>query len=566
MLGGAENSLLGGDFIAPAEGPVAFRRDQVPLDSDTMSTLSKHLATLAQGLDLGTDESFRTVAQMLALATALDPGNGRARDLLSEFKKGNSPHSSDQGAFEKSRDRIWKAIAWLERPEAGSQGRALASCLLDIIIVADPRNPRTEALRAEGERGAWAGWVPLLADYRPKVEIKPKPEDRPPRETPFTQPSIGLTKALVSTVLWKNVSNDDSPKWIQVSAPLRMKAEVIQENDDHSSQFSLIIGPESDYGPVQGLAPTILQLLKKQHNNLPAGQRVKIAGDSLEMSMRSGKRQSISAAAAVLASAAISGREPDATIIGTVDSSGNFKLPSGFWNQLLALSPGYGGRLVLPAAAADYLPSMLALGKPQFFMDYEVLLAADFKELLEMSAKTPSEPMANAKTQFREIREKMGTQPLGQYVANSFVRRRLVDLYTAAPYHFSAKMLAIQGAGNRPAFLPKVVLGAEIRIAIEPLNWIIKMDSTEFDKSDLDRLESSYETCRTQLERLVRYAEKKDQILITHAQELLPKVRTLERTARSRGEYYPSYEAVLRSQKDLSDACDRLTDELAAGE
>ena len=40
---------------------------------------------------------------------------------------------------------------------------------------------------------------------------------------------------------------------------------------------------------------------------------------------------------------------------------------------------------------------------------------------------------------FREIREKAGTQAIGQYVANSFVRRRLVDLVQSSARPFFRK-------------------------------------------------------------------------------------------------------------------------------
>ena len=79
-----------------------------------------------------------------------------------------------------------------------------------------------------------------------------------------------------------------------------------------------------------------------------------------------------------------------------------------FWYQLQALGKGKGQRLVLPAEAAAYLPSILAMEKPEFFFDYEVLLASDFKQLLDLTAKKPKEPLASATAKFREIRERAG--------------------------------------------------------------------------------------------------------------------------------------------------------------
>lgn len=557
-------ALFAKNFEAPAEGPVAFRRDRMPLDTDTMAGLSRQLVTLSQGLTMGSDVNRHAIAQMLALATALDPGNVRARDLIGICENGGPRGAADPVLVDKSRSRVWQLLAWLETAEAGSQGRALAACLTDILIVADAANPRSEALAAAGEHGAWAGWVPELAAYQPKAEVKLKPpEITKPNET---KSGVLLEKAQVFTMLWKRMGTTEPARWLQAPAAIQMTAERIRAEEGAGKPFALIIHAPADMGAVTGLVPTITRLLKNQHNSLPAGLRVTVGGDALDMSLRSGKRQSISAAAAVLASAAISGREPDATILGTVDETGVFKLPSGFWNQLQAMGPGNGGRLILPAAAAEYLPSMLALEKPQFFLDYEVLLASNFQELLDLSAKTPAEPLAKVSAQFREIRDKIGAVPLGQYVANSFVRRRFVDIVQAAPDHFSAKMLALQGAGNRPAFLPRVVLASELRRAIESADWLTKPGDPALQEADLDRISTTYDTCHLQVERLVRYAEKNDKELFVSVQDLITTLRSLDRAAKARGEAYLIMSGVQSAHVAVTRAYAKVNEELTAAE
>ena len=194
----------------------------------------------------------------------------------------------------------------------------------------------------------------------------------------------------------------------------------------------------------------------------------------------------------MLASAAISGREPDATILGVVDETGAYKLPAGFWNQLQALGDGSGGRLILPAAAADYLPSMLALERPELFFQYEILLAKDFPELVRFSEKAPDDALVKTMAKFREIRDKANLQAIGQYVANSFVRKRLVEVTQEAPFHYSAKMLAIQGAGNRPTVIPRMVLAAELQRAIAPMEWMMKSRNLNMNPEDLGRLGFTY--------------------------------------------------------------------------
>jgi hypothetical protein len=556
----AATAAFAGNFAPPAEGPVAFRRDRIPLDIDTLAAFSQQLVTLALGLDVETAANRRSVAQTLALALALDPGNTKARELIAEFATEQRPAVADPAQVVKSQTRIWELLDWLETPEAGDQARALASCVTDVLLVSDPDHPRAESLRSSMEHGAWKGWIPELSAYEPPV-VKNIEPDPVPKETPIAKSGILLAKARVLTPLWAKSGNSN---WVLVSAPLQMTAKMHEADaEGEVKPFSLTIGSSHNGNSLSSLAPPLIRLLQKQHGSLPAGAEVHIGGNALDQSSQSGKRQSISAAAAALASAAISGKEPDAMIIGTVDEKGAFKLPSGFWGQLQSLGPGTGGRLILPAAAAEYLPSMLALEKPRIFLDYEILLAADFKELLELSAKTPPERLVKASALFREIREKAGNQSLGPYLANPFIRRRFAEIAQDTPYHQSAKMLAIQGAGSRPTHVTRTVLAAELRRAIEPMEWIVKRDNSSFQSSDLKALDTTSEACKPQIDGLARYTENHDRVLWEQARDLVAGIRQLDRAIRGRGEYYAVNAAIASAHSSLARDYGTLAADLA---
>lgn len=557
------------DFVAPAEGPVAFRRDMVPLDAETQANLSRQLGLLAAGLDTSTGAARRTAAQMLALATALDPANTAARELIASLQGGTHQPNANPEETAKFQARIWQYIGWLETPDAGDQGRALAACLADVIALSDPDHPRAEAILAAGERGAWAGWVPPVSAYETKAVAKDEPLPDPVKpEAKAAQ--ITLTKAEVRTPMWQRVmkeipnepGNHAPPQWALSSAPLRMNARKAHED---SEEFSVVFRTAEDGGSLQQLGITIRNLLKKQHGELPAGWEIVISSEELQKSLLSGKRQSVSAAAAVLASAAITGREPDATIIGIIDEQGAFKVSSGFWDQLVSLGKGNGGRLVLPTAAAEYLPSVLALEKAQFFLDYEVVLAADFQDLLRLSAKTQDESTARATVKFQEIRSKSGSQPIGQYVANTFIRRRLAELAQEAPYHFSARMLAIQGAGNRPTQLPHSVLVPEMRRAIAPVEWLVMQPERfpgQIQNAIIERIAQTYESCRSQIDGLDRYVTKEDRELFLRVKEMVAIIRTLERAVRSRGEQDVIMESVTSARELLVENYKGIADSL----
>jgi len=171
-------------------------------------------------------------------------------------------------------------------------------------------------------------------------------------------------------------------------------------------------------------------------------------------------------------------------------------------------------------------------------MDYEVILAADFMELVEFSAKIPQGKLATAAGKFLEIRQKAGGQDLRQYIGNSFVRQRLATLAQESPYHLSAKMLLIQSSGTRPTLVSRSVLAAELRRAIAPVHWIHELQDHQFRETDLGKIGRSYEAARTQVDGLLRYAAKNDKLLVENTQQMVIGVRNIERAARSRGEDY----------------------------
>jgi hypothetical protein len=173
--------------------------------------------------------------------------------------------------------------------------------------------------------------------------------------------------------------------------------------------------------------------------------------------------------------------------------------------------------------------------------------------------------MAGVSAKFREIREKAGSQPAGQYVANPFIRRRLADLSLEAPYHFSAKMLAIQGAGNRPTEIPRNVLASELLRVIAPMAWIVDRSNSieDGDKPfNLDQLSATYESCRLQVDALDRYLRLDDRELVLRVKNMVALIRTMDRAARARGVEYQVRDAAENARSVLIRAHRAVVEEL----
>jgi hypothetical protein len=548
LLAGFLIAMAGGvchaEFAAPAEGPVAFRRDRVPLDADTLTALSRHLTTLARTQPMATPAERRTLAQLLALAQALDPGNAACRGLTTACRNGSHTPLEDPAGRSRSQAKIRQLADWLKLPQAGGGGQELAACLQDVATATDPGQP-TVALT---EAGAWTGWVPEIAAYEPRPKVT---DEQPASSTPPTvepaSPTVMLPHAAVGTLAWKKSGERGTAEWLQVPTSLSMDTSAAE---DPSSRLSIRIGPRDT--PLEETARMIDTLLRKYHGDLPRGLRIRINCDELSNSPAASSPLLSSAAAAMLASAAITGREPDAFVLGKVDESGALTLPRTFWEQLLALGPGNGKRLVLPASAAGLLPSLLAIGNPGIFMDYEVLLARDFRHLLDLTAKEPPAAVAAASAKFRVIRDRMGNEDVRAYVANSFVRQRFAELAQEASYHASAAMLLIQGSGQRPTLVSRAVLTAELIRASNALSWILKTQDRDFEAWEQDQLEKTQDAYRKRLDELAALAAKTDQDLLESARALQQPLRDIERAQRGRGEYYLKMEAMWRARAVFS--------------
>ena len=89
----------------------------------------------------------------------------------------------------------------------------------------------------------------------------------------------------------------------------------------------------------------------------------------------------------VLAHAALTGVEPDATVLGVINNSGKLTSPRYLLYVVKKLREGGGGRLVIPADSAEFFAALLTLEDPDFFLKYEVFIASGPEEMARLCAK-----------------------------------------------------------------------------------------------------------------------------------------------------------------------------------
>ena len=78
-------SLPADVYVGPDPATALFRRDRIPIDTDTMRELSRHLTDLARREMAQEPVQLRATAQLLAIAVRLDPANRPARGQGENF-------------------------------------------------------------------------------------------------------------------------------------------------------------------------------------------------------------------------------------------------------------------------------------------------------------------------------------------------------------------------------------------------------------------------------------------------------------------------------------------------
>jgi len=534
-------------FEAPAEENPPFRRDLLPIDADSMAALSGDLSVLVHGMPLKTPAERRAAAQSLALALALDPANSGARDTISALGGGNLLPPADPAKLTKAKARLWQIHAWLKTPEAGADGNLLGDMVGDAASVLDPSNPVATVLSDSPEKGQWADWVaPLSAfgknavaknDTDPFEDIEP---DMPAPDVPAEgKPSIALEAASVSSVLF--VFDEESESWELRPATVEMTATPVG-----SGAFAVAVagvppsvvavaGVPAAVDPLRALVSLpIRAAVEAYHVGLPGDGLVSLTTNGGGNYSFPRNRTNMTGPGFILANSAITGAEPDATVIARLDDGNALVAPEFCWRLVSALTKGKGGRLVVPPGTEEYFTAMLTLENPGLLLKYEVLVASTPKEFMEFCAKVPSVKNAAAFASFQEIKAKAQGTGMGAYLANRFVRQRLQEIVDALPNHLSAKLLAIQGAGGRPRLLTRKVLAAEIWRAIAPIESLARLDVQLAEAESVAEMDKLYESMRADLDNVERYADTSDRDLVTEGKDVTATVRTLARALRGR--------------------------------
>lgn len=554
-------------FIAPTDN-APFRRDQLPIDVETMKQLSSQLATLCATLDSEDTSQQRTAVQFLALAQALDPVNRNAQEMLDRLGQGKNPTAPGANDLTLAKTRAWRTQSWLATDEAGKDGKSLALCLGDVLAKVDPEHP--SAVAYKNEQGKWNEWVanadqfakkgePTVAQNEEKSEEKMTDEEDDGDDDDKTndkEVTFALNTASVATPLM--IYNQDTKAYDLKLLPLTLSTTIDEEYEDF--RYHLKDVDEDRIRPaLLAINKSTVPWLKEKFQGLPRGGVVNLALPPKEYYSTRRNGENLSAAAAVLAHASLSGQEPTGVVIGIVQPDGKLALPPNGWQLIRSLSSAPGNRIVLPKSSAELLLGLLTLDDLAFFMKHDVILADNIEELITLSKKTPDANLAAALSNFAGIREK-ATSTIGPFVTNQFVRGRLETIAAAMPNYASAQFLLIQARGKRPAQLSDKVTAHEIRTALAPLKALIDLygDDDENTYPSNTQMQSAHESCRAALDPLDRLIASTERQLYGEALDLANTARTLARAMKKVREKGFDEDSKGFHDKSLSDSVSTL--------
>lgn len=518
--------LLAAVYVPPDQSKSLFKRDLLPLDTDTMRELSGHLTSLARR-DIGQDPvHWRATAQLLAIATRLDPANRPARDLGTRLAAGDVRPPPTGIDFGPARDRTWTIVDWLLQPEAGDEGQLLGHQLLDAMRVVDPRHPLARRHHADGEAARWRGIVADLDRFQAAPPTSPAdPPDEgvpcpPPPPPQVRRPPIKLREASLATPLF--LYDNELRMQLQLT---RLSMRI--EETPTQAPLSFTLTPELAGPLLETSRQRVRASLERTWPDLPLGANALLDTGEWRYASRNGT--ALTGPVSLLLHAALDGSplRSDLVLLSDLKDDGSLARPTWSWDYLITLRHAEGGRLLVPPDLQPELRAMIALESPEFFRRWEVLVVSSLDAALAIGrAEGSPEGLAEASGLFAEFQEFARNKAIGPLCVNENVRRGLADILAKAPYHFSAAMLLLQGELNRPTRLDREVTARLLRSAVEPLVPLAKAPLANLNPN---RADAAFDAARSRIAPFTKYLRPEDEDLLKAAMELTSLTRSIGR-------------------------------------
>lgn len=484
--------LVGGGIAAPQPNANStrelFKLEKIPLQVHTIKEMSVQLLTLSQRPQDKSAAQRRASAQMLALATRLDPMNQQAREAEIAIKKGKiiAPVDKDRELKAKSKLRVYRQ--WLSSPEAGKDANLLANHLVDATKTLNGNTINNVDL---------CNWDGLVSNFyaaeekptqkKPEVAInKPTENQNTTGGNPQKKPKAPTVKfqitklkchAPLNTFSYKERFSLEENRKINKKVPSHGISPIniaitnqLGGDDSHTPSLQFSFSPQipQDYNIEKNLQlgqtidSTLKSLILSRHPNLP---NAKINIDFNKSTYERSNKLAVTAPIAVMLEASIT-KQPlrdDIHFCAAIKSDGKLSRPENFWRLIQILRKSEtGGRLIVAEEGVELLIQLLVFGEPDFFTRWEVFSAATLDDAMHAATQTPPSNIDKAHKIFATIQGLTKKSEVTQLAVNKVVRQRLGEVVQLAPNHISAKVLLVQGGTKRPMRFSEKALAHEL--------------------------------------------------------------------------------------------------------
>ncbi|GAA5496445.1 hypothetical protein Rhal01_02629 [Rubritalea halochordaticola] len=556
-LGLSAMPLLAVTYHEPSDDIVMIRTDRLPIDTDTMKWLSHQLVIIAERESPGTAVDMRTNAQLIALAQILDNENREAKRFNDLLKRGQSYDTTSTDQVTKATSRVWSLVNFLSNKEAGNEANLLADCIKDTMLVIDPKHPSLSEFRASAKR--WEGKVAQLDKFKgrgrqiadnPRVTDEPidppviaenDDEDMPEKQKEETLTNNKASKwhALTGNIIspvqeYARIDNKD--RYRDEITSISVEILPGKADKDNKLQFECYPRPQHD----GKLEYEIKKKLGNEWKDLP-NAKIKL---KLKNSLSNrDQKYLVSNLLVFLDSSLADNKYSSKTLTLTnVDDNGDFSRGYSFWHTMrLVAATEEGRRILVPQHAEDDLRQLIALEKPEFFVKNEIIVVNSLKEARSYSGKLTDPKIKEACELYAEFQDVAESRSIGALTANKHVRERLEKILALMPNHISAKMLLLQGSGQRPIKLESKFLAYELDDITSDIVPIIR-EAAKFGAKYTDysnKTDVVASKMEKELEVIKNYVDSADDAMYETAEDLVSNLKILSRAvSRNRNKDY----------------------------
>ena len=483
-------------------GKTLVKVDQIQLDSNTISWIATYLTELAEQQSGSTNpKNLLSSAKLIALAQQLDRSLAQISVVnlkLKQATKTESPHKDSQ--FKSNRFQI--ILKHLETDEPNDEGKLLAQLIKDALAGIAAENSPLAKYSAPAQL-----WQNSIAKYDNfKRTDPPVVVENPPIKinTPATPPQVKLPLETpkapeeIAKAEWKL-------KEIVLSAPLTSyKMGGLNNSLIYSSglkQMAIKITPVSseeeqkttishskpillERDNLTQLSSNIFTPLQSVWGDIPAAEFSFQLSDAYS---DNSDPELINSALTVAFDSALLGvpLKSKLLVIASINEKSDFLRNQYFWGNLpLLTAEARDTRILVGRGSKEYLLQLIALGKPEFFIQNEVIEIENLKQARKLTARDDHADYAEATAVFAEVKSAVEQKSLRSMTENKYVREKLEKILVSMPNHLSAKILLEYGARKKPSILDSKFFAISMKSLLEPTNKILTVPASSLTYQD----------------------------------------------------------------------------------